>query len=44
MTACGCKALDALKPMAGDPRVTKTLSQVLLTDVNPAMRMQAPST
>ena len=33
-------ALDALKPLAGDPRVSKTLSQVLLTDVNPAVRMQ----
>jgi len=26
--------------LAGDPRVSKTLSQVLLTDVNPAVRMQ----
>jgi hypothetical protein len=35
------KALDALKPMAADTKVTQALSQVLLTDVNPAMRMQA---
>jgi HEAT repeat protein len=34
------RALDALKPMAGDARVAKTLSQVLLTDANPAVRMQ----
>jgi hypothetical protein len=27
--------------MSGDPRVTKALSQVLLTDANPAVRMQA---
>jgi HEAT repeat protein len=34
------KALDALKPLAGDPRVSKTLAQVLLSDPNPAMRDQ----
>jgi HEAT repeat protein len=34
------KALEALKPLAGDPRVSKTLSQVLLSDTNPAVRMQ----
>jgi HEAT repeats/Putative zinc-finger len=34
------KALDALKPLAGDPRVSKSLSQVLLSDPNPAVRMQ----
>jgi len=34
------KALEGLKPLAGDPEVLKTLSQVLLTDDNPAVRMQ----
>ena len=35
------KALDALQPMAGDPRVNQALSHVLLSDANPAVRMQA---
>jgi hypothetical protein len=34
------KALDGLKPLAGDPQVRKTLAQVLLADDNPAVRMQ----
>ncbi len=34
------KALEGLKPLAGDPEVRKTLAQVLLTDANPAVRMQ----
>ena len=34
------KALDGLKPLAGDPEVRKTLAQVLLADDNPAVRMQ----
>jgi hypothetical protein len=34
------KALEALKPLAGDAQVIKTLSRVLLTDANPAVRMQ----
>ena len=33
------KALEALRPMAGDPRVAKTLSQVLLNDANPAVKI-----
>jgi hypothetical protein len=34
------KALDGLKPLAGDPQVRRTLAQVLLADDNPAVRMQ----
>jgi hypothetical protein len=34
------EAVRALKPLAGDPRVSKTLSQVLLSDSNPAVKMQ----
>jgi len=38
------KAFAALKPLAGDPRVSKTLAQVLLSDPNPAMRDQVIDT
>ena len=38
--ACASKALDGLKPLAGDPQVRKTLARVLLADDNPAVRMQ----
>ena len=34
------KALEGLKPLAGDTAVRKTLAQVLLVDENPAVRMQ----
>lgn len=34
------EAVRALRPLAGDPRVSKTLSQVLLSDSNPAVKMQ----
>jgi hypothetical protein len=34
------RALEALKPLAGDPRVTKTLSQMLMTDANPTVRLK----
>jgi hypothetical protein len=34
------KALEGLKPLASDATVRKTLSQVLLSDANPAVRMQ----
>jgi len=34
------KALEGLKPLAGDPQVRKTLAQVLLSDENAAVRMQ----
>ena len=34
------KALEGLKPLAGDADVRKTLAQVLLADENPAVRMQ----
>jgi hypothetical protein len=34
------KALEGLKPLAGDPAVRKTLAQVLLSDENAAVRMQ----
>jgi len=34
------KALDKLKPLAGDPGVRKTLAHVLETDDNAAVRMQ----
>src|SRR6185503_6453647 len=32
------KALEGLKPLAGDPAVRKTLAQVLMADDNPAVR------
>ena len=34
------KALEGLKPLAGDPEVRKALRQVLLADDNVAVRMQ----
>src|SRR5258707_807243 len=34
------KALEGLKPLAGDPEVRKALSRVLLSDDNAAVRMQ----
>src|SRR6185503_5065196 len=34
------KALEGLKPLAGDPSVRKTLAQVLLSDENAYVRMQ----
>ena len=35
------KALEGLKPLAGEPQVRTTLAQVLLGDDNPAVRNQA---
>ncbi|HKE27982.1 MAG TPA: HEAT repeat domain-containing protein [Bryobacteraceae bacterium] len=35
------KAIEGLKPLAGDPAVRKTLAQVLLTDNDPMVRMDA---
>jgi anti-sigma factor RsiW len=35
------KALEGLKPLVGDAEVRKTLARVLLSDENPAIRMQA---
>ena len=34
------KALEGLKPLAGDSEVRKTLARVLLSDTNAAIRMQ----
>ena len=34
------KALEGLKPLASDAQVRKTLSQVLVADTSPAVRMQ----